>query len=101
MTRLFCYSAGAVAANAVADVIEGPSSLIDVDDLAWDLALIAAPRFGRLRVAHRFNPRRRSILLTVAGEPLNKPAPNLLVCVAISPRYLDGGARDRWSFTWQ
>ena len=43
---------GPIAGDAVADPLEAPEFLdVDVDDLAWMLALVAPHRLGRLQVA--------------------------------------------------
>lgn len=61
--------AGLVAADAVADTLETPELLdVDVNDLAWALALILTFRLGRLQIAYPVNPKRRRMRLTVAGD---------------------------------
>ena len=85
--------AGPVAGDPVTDPIELAQLLdVDVDDLAWGGALVAADRLGRLERRQPVEPSRRD----AADVPGNAPRGDLLaVALPAQPHGADGGVAAR------
>jgi hypothetical protein len=80
-----------IAGDAVADTLETPELFdVDVNDLAWVLALIAALRFGRLQITYPVQAQAAQDAAD-GGRRYLDLGRDLLAGVALAAQGLDGG----------